>query len=1138
MLRALPSRVAARHVIVTIFSVIALVSTASAQTASDDRASDDTAGQTGPWLGFGWSSTFGSGPATYSTIPSIDHGSYQGWRLYAEMIGRDELLGLSARLLLSHADVSLGRGANSSQTGSGTGPASITNELRYDEWELGGEVLMRYAPVTGLSIGLGPAIGFRWADNLPSQIADSRPSLAGVLAADYAIPVDPLFTITPQLRLRHDFLARNADVDITPWTLEGGVGIHYLMTGEPGVPADTSVHIPSDRVWSSRAGLTLTGLYGIGHNKAGLTGPLGPDCYSVDSAAEHHYAIQAGVLLPDLFSHGLGLSARLSYFDRSSAILTHLPGVPVLISDQSGDVTTVTELVDSRVDIRSKNLELELLPRFEPVTDLALAAGLALGTPLSMNRLDAQRIISPPNTKFINDPRYERRDNGRTLVFSDGTPSDVRKLTAAAIVGLSYTIPIVGSFSLMPEARLRYDLVDPDGGTSFKPLSYEGALSVILDLGSDRPEGPDAVDDTLGVIRDAGGSWHAAQTAIGGSYMLGRTTGDIELPGTPSAESVSARLRDAAGSVEIGSTDLINRNVGLFGRLSYNRLKLSAGRASTVYALTPDHRPTVADTRIDYEATIESIDLDLTTRMRLPLGFALGAGIGLGVRTAIDGKTTETIAGSDAVFTSSPNVLAGETDRFRIRTDGPAYIPRTLSAGILLSLSHQIDLFDRLSIVPEISVRREMISPAQQENWRPYTIGAGLMLRCTLPGSPQHFALLDAPGRDLPRTHDRDTSAASPISVGIDLYSLDDYGDTTQRGIIRGECVQWQRTILPPPVFLFPPMSTQIPTSSLTTSSEDTTSRIDPVEAYHHLLDLVGRRLQRYADQYVTLVGCAAPDEPASLATARAAAIRHCLVEGWGCSPAQIIIATEQPARVTDPDLLRSVRISGLDPAQLAVRATWQERSFRSSPIRLEPSIDAARGVRDWTLEFLQGTRTISRTSSADSGARISLDMLVHDLASTSRPAPLTARLTVEDSTGARATAEDALPFELRDPECGEDSARIASYILFPSENDSDVVLRQVDSTIAAIAATSTPPGARVAVRPLGPPEPGNEKVASRQLQSVADRIREAVNGKVDVTITVEEHSPTELAAARGTAEEKLLRSGIEITIADRGMER
>jgi outer membrane protein OmpA-like peptidoglycan-associated protein len=185
------------------------------------------------------------------------------------------------------------------------------------------------------------------------------------------------------------------------------------------------------------------------------------------------------------------------------------------------------------------------------------------------------------------------------------------------------------------------------------------------------------------------------------------------------------------------------------------------------------------------------------------------------------------------------------------------------------------------------------------------------------------------------------------------------------------------------------------------------------IESYHHLLNIVGRRLRDVPGAAIRVTGCNAGTGAESgnlaLSRARANAVAEYLTRVWRIDRARIRVEArdlpENPSRTEETDGVaenRRVEITSDDDAILDPLVTRAfERRVTRDIIRFLPSVQTEAAVRAWEVRVMRGEKEI-RVFRGEGMPKAEIDWhFADDLSGLSaRRDTLSYRLSVTDTTG------------------------------------------------------------------------------------------------------------------------------------------
>jgi outer membrane protein OmpA-like peptidoglycan-associated protein len=161
--------------------------------------------------------------------------------------------------------------------------------------------------------------------------------------------------------------------------------------------------------------------------------------------------------------------------------------------------------------------------------------------------------------------------------------------------------------------------------------------------------------------------------------------------------------------------------------------------------------------------------------------------------------------------------------------------------------------------------------------------------------------------------------------------------------------------------------------------SEQRLHNASMLDAYHEVLNVIGRRMLEYPDARITITGCTTEQgveaSNPKLSDQRARAVRDYLVQVWGIAPDRITVQTRGlpsvPSNVKERDGIeenRRAEITTTDPRVLdPIWTTDTSRTITPPGIRFRMLGSVEGGLDSWTLQALQDDVLVKEFSGRDS---------------------------------------------------------------------------------------------------------------------------------------------------------------------------
>lgn len=150
------------------------------------------------------------------------------------------------------------------------------------------------------------------------------------------------------------------------------------------------------------------------------------------------------------------------------------------------------------------------------------------------------------------------------------------------------------------------------------------------------------------------------------------------------------------------------------------------------------------------------------------------------------------------------------------------------------------------------------------------------------------------------------------------------------------------------------------------------------MEKYHHLLNIIGKRLTGHPDANITIIGCNSNLGPEkgnlTLSRSRAESVRAYLRYVWGIDPSRIKVKTQNLPTAASTSYVpegiaenQRVEIYSDHPAILdTINSTYVQEMTKTKVIRIVPNIQSEAGVANWKLHLKSGDQTLIGTASGE----------------------------------------------------------------------------------------------------------------------------------------------------------------------------
>lgn len=180
------------------------------------------------------------------------------------------------------------------------------------------------------------------------------------------------------------------------------------------------------------------------------------------------------------------------------------------------------------------------------------------------------------------------------------------------------------------------------------------------------------------------------------------------------------------------------------------------------------------------------------------------------------------------------------------------------------------------------------------------------------------------------------------------------------------------------------------------------------MEKYHHILNVIGKRLKDNPDAVITLVGCnsGVGNEKIALSQRRAERVKSYFVGIWGIDLARIATKSrglpEVASTSTDPSgQVENQRVEILSdhPAILdTIESTYFDAVSDSDEIFIMPSIQTEAGIEKWSISLLGDNMVLKKVEGRGAiPSKLAFDIYSFGLATMVQFKRLSAVMEVED---------------------------------------------------------------------------------------------------------------------------------------------
>jgi outer membrane protein OmpA-like peptidoglycan-associated protein len=518
-----------------------------------------------------------------------------------------------------------------------------------------------------------------------------------------------------------------------------------------------------------------------------------------------------------------------------------------------------------------------------------------------------------------------------------------------------------------------------------------------------------------------------AQEGSGGKILVGPGAGF-------DAGMQSSQINIYNGSSDCGQFESGSSSAPWFGgtlmlpSLFSDALGFSAraawSNASGHFTATPNDPQRIFDastsTLVDLErefrlnSTVQTVSLDLQARYRVADRLLIGVGPSLGFRLS-------------STFTQTDNITGPGNRRFadgtseRPMADGTPLTKSSIGFGGVLSGAYELPIGGSTILLPELTLRADLGSPAKEVSWTTMSIGGSLSLLFDVTPSPA------APPPPPPPPPIVEAPRPSKLTASLEAFGIDANDQRLPAATIRIHEVINRQHIPLLPVVYFDQGSTEIPEryvkldrGQTESFGPDALAGLDPLKGSRQALNVLGMRLRVDPASKITLYGLASGDESGAMAAQRGETVRGYLRDVWGIEPSRVAIKTGTGSMPRSNEATedgraenRRVEVTATTVAALApVVSERIERDYDPPLVKLKPWADAEAGVKRWELTISQQGKVLQRYSgeSAPTERSWRIDRNLIDTSTS----PLVVDFSVEDAKGQKATAQDRVPLTLK----------------------------------------------------------------------------------------------------------------------------
>lgn len=479
-----------------------------------------------------------------------------------------------------------------------------------------------------------------------------------------------------------------------------------------------------------------------------------------------------------------------------------------------------------------------------------------------------------------------------------------------------------------------------------------------------------------------------------------------------------------------------------------------------------DNGPSTATIEHSLTGTFQQISVEPLFGYEIANGLNALGGLTLGAAFSATYDQKETLM-------DPPDATFQNRSRVRNALSGDIQNANVFQAGITVGLSYDLPLTSDGSVLisPEVLFTYSLLPHTSDVSWNTHHLRAGLAVGFV--PVPETDSLTDVELYEFTKGIKAPTTVAPgiPFVARISHSGITETGSNADGSSIRIEEFTSNRIRPLLPYVFFTPGSSDLQSKYRRLTAEQVESfsmknfyNLDAIVTYHHLLNIVGKRLQENPSATITLTGCADPAEATqTTASARANVVRDYLVDTWNIEPSRITVNSqglpERASRSNEADGVAEnarVEINASTPEILApVESTDTMLVTTPSGIRFAPSIDPRVHIAGYTL-FIAQNGTLLKTIDGPDPLPSALDWRVSESAPwiSKDQKEISYLIAVRDSSGAVIpSATHTIPIErvgsTGENKTGKSKTRLDRYSLILFGFDQDALSAEHQGQIA-----------------------------------------------------------------------------------------
>lgn len=435
------------------------------------------------------------------------------------------------------------------------------------------------------------------------------------------------------------------------------------------------------------------------------------------------------------------------------------------------------------------------------------------------------------------------------------------------------------------------------------------------------------------------------------------------------------------------------------------------------------------------DADFQSVSLDILFRYEWTKSFSFEAGPSFGYLLSSTFRQTDNVFGpGETRFDDGQGTHDME--------GGISLSGRDYRLGGSLGFSYATPLNRSLVIVPTLRLQGDLLSPAKELSWSSLRASGSLALLFDFtPPPPPPLLPSDEPAPP-------PAPLIPDIVASIAIIGIDADGNESDVSQISTQEVLHRRQLPLLGWLFYPEGKSELPNryrTDLNDNDESGEHEWSIIDAYHHLPQILIKRLKNRPESKLTLSGSASTEEPSTIVERRVESFRT-LLSANGIRPDHVEVHNSTSTRSDERksegrEENRRLEVGSEDSlltAPLIVESI--ERDFSPPLIRVIPDFSSPAGVQDWEMRVTQNGNLMASYSREDEEGGVSpgFQWRIEQKRGDTSIAPIVASIKVTDSLGRTTVAYDTIPLILEkelatvddDLEVHIDHVRRSSWLL------------------------------------------------------------------------------------------------------------